>query len=225
MADQQAQVLRDRVIGVLLRDARLWADKSVGECAHLLGVSPETITAYEEGEESISLPELEVLASFLGVSVSRFWDPEATLLAEAKKAPNIDQILALRHRIVGALLRQARMDAHKTQQDLADEIGASASRISAYEYGKQPIPLSELEQLAEAVGRPVTYFLGERVGPLAEWERQREVMQVFKELPVEIQDFVGRPINQSYLRVAMKLEEMSAESLRTIAEGLLEITF
>ena len=63
------------------------------------------------------------------------------------------------------------------------------------------------------------------MGPLAKWEQQREFVKAFKELPFEYQVFVARPINQSYLRVAMKLEQMSAEALRTIAEGLLEITY
>jgi len=40
-----------------------------------------------------------------------------------------------------------------------------------------------------------------------------------------VREFVSRPINLSYLELAMKLAQMPAGSLRQIAEALLEITF
>ena len=72
MAEEKL-ALRDRIIGLLLRDAREQADKTKRECARALGVSSGTITAYEEGRKSISLPELEVLSYVLDVPVSHFW--------------------------------------------------------------------------------------------------------------------------------------------------------
>ena len=224
MADQEALALRNRIIGVLLRDARIRADKTKRECAAVLGVPTSTITAYEEGRKPISLPELEVLAYFLGVPVSHFWDEEARLLAE-ERLPPLEEILKIRHRIVGALLRQARLEAGKTQKELAQLLGCSPKRISDYEYGERPIPLAELEVLAHALGRPLEYFLDERSGPIGEWEKEQEAYRAFKELPEEVQAFISKPINWSYLEVAMKLAEMPASALRTIAEGLLEITY
>ena len=44
-------------------------------------------------------------------------------------------------------------------------------------------------------------------------------------MPAEIRDFALKPINQSYLELAMKLSKMPAGQLRVIAEGLLEITY
>ncbi len=224
MADQEALALRNRIIGVLLRDARIRADKTKRECASVLGVPTSTITAYEEGRKPISLPELEVLAYFLEVPVSHFWDEEAQLLAE-ERLPPLEEILKIRHRIVGALLRQARLEAGKSQKDLARLLGCSPSRISDYEYGERPIPLAELEALARAVGRPLEYFLDERSGPVGEWEKEQEAYRAFQKLPEEVREFIAKPINWSYLEVAMRLAEMPAGALRTIAEGLLEITY
>jgi transcriptional regulator with XRE-family HTH domain len=224
MADEEALALRNRIIGVLLRDARVRADKTKRECGVALGTSTATITAYEEGRKSISLPELEVLAFFLGVSVVHFWDEEAQLLAE-ERLPPLEEILRLRHRIVGVLLRQARAEEGKTQKDLAELLGCSTSRISAYEYGERAIPLVELEVLAQALGLSLEYFLDERSGPVGEWEKERVAYEAFLELPEEVREFVVKSINHSYLEVAMKLADMPAEALRTIAEGLLEITY
>jgi transcriptional regulator with XRE-family HTH domain len=223
MGNQEALVLRNRIIGVLLRDARVRADKTKRECGAALGVSAGVITAYEEGRKFISMPELEVLAFFLDVPITHFWDEQAHLLAE-ERLPPLREIMGLRHRIVGALLRQARMETGKTQKELAQLIGCPPSRISSYEYGEKPIPLVELEVLAPALNRPLIYFLDEQSGPVGEWEKEQAAYRAFLELPDEVRDFIVKPINQSYLRVAMKLSDMPADSLRTIAEGLLEIT-
>ncbi|HIE39215.1 MAG TPA: XRE family transcriptional regulator [Anaerolineales bacterium] len=224
MADQEALALRNRIIGLLLRDARLRAGRTKRECAAVLGVSTGTVTAYEEGRKPISLPELEVLAFFLDVPVSHFWDEEARLLAEEPPLP-MEEVLQLRHRIVGALLRQARLEAGKSQKELAQLLGCSPSRISAYEYGQRPVPLTELEVLTGVLNRPLEYFLDQRSGPVGEWEKEQEAYQAFRELPEEIRRFITKPINWSYLELAMRLAEMPAGALRDIAAGLLEITY
>ena len=46
----QAQVtLRSRKLGVLIRDARMAARKTIPECAHSSGVTPGIFRAWEEG--------------------------------------------------------------------------------------------------------------------------------------------------------------------------------
>ncbi len=221
MVDPETLALRNRIIGILLQDARMRADKSRRECAAVLEVPVSTITAFEEGRRPISLPELEALASFLGVAVTHFWDEEARLLSEEQPEPK-GEAIQVRQRIVGALLRQARTEEGRTKKELADVLGCSTRRISTYEYGERPIPLAELELLARAVERPLEYFLDESSSTAS---RRGDMVRAFLDLPEEIRDFVTRPINRSYLEVAMKLADMPAGTLRGIAEGLLEITY
>lgn len=221
MADPETFALRNRIIGVLLQDARARAGKSRRECAALLEVPVSTIVAFEEGRRPISLPELEALASFLGVPVSHFWDEHAHLLSE-EPFETKGEAVRLRQRIVGALLQQARTEEGRTKKELANALGCSTRRISAYEYGERPIPLPELELLAQVVERPLEYFLDEESNQAA---RRGDMVRAFLDLPEEIRDFVSRPINRSYLELAMKLADMPAGTLRGIAEGLLEITY
>jgi len=223
MAEERL-ALRNRIIGLLLRDVREQADKTKQECARALGVSTGTITAYEEGRKPISLPELEVLSYLLDVPVSHFWKREAEGLEE-QEPPPLEEVLALRHRIVGALLRQARLEANIPQKEMAELLGCSSGRISSYELGKIPVPLAELESLARHLRLPLEHFLDEQEGPIGEWNRQQEAFEYFCELPREIQDFVAKPVNVKYLEVAMKLAQMPAGGLRAIAEGLLDITY
>ena len=44
------------------------------------------------------------------------------------------------------------------------------------------------------------------------------------ELPAELQAFVSQPVNRPYLELAIKLSSMSSDKLRSVAEGLLDIT-
>jgi transcriptional regulator with XRE-family HTH domain len=221
---QEKVALRNRVTGILLRDARERAEKSKRECAAALGVSTGTITAYEEGRKPISLPELEVLAYVLDTPMSVFWEPDPELAPQEELLP-LQEVLALRHRIVGALVRQARMDADVTQKELAEALNCSPGRISAYEYGERPIPLAELEIVAQYLHLPLAYFLDNQDGPIGEWHQQQQAWLRFHELPGEMQEFVAQPINVKYLEVAMKLAQMPAGGLRAIAEGLLDITY
>ena len=215
---------RDRIIGVLLRDARQRAGRTKAECADALGVSTDTIEGYEEGRTPISLPELEVLGYVLDTPVHRFWEREPKLESEAVHQ-DFQTLLGLRHRIVGVLLRQARLEADMTQEELAEVLDRSPSRVSEYEHGTEPIPVSELERLADHLALPVEHFVDGRGGVVGEWHRQQEVDHRFHELPEDVQEFVTKPVNIKYLEVAMRLSQMSASRLRAIAEGLLEITY
>lgn len=223
MAEEKL-ALRNRIIGLLLRDARERAEKTKRECAAALSISTGTITAYEEGRKAVSLPEIEVLAYVLDTPISHFWEHDPDFEAE-EEPPPLQEVLALRHRIVGALLRQARLEADVPQKELAEVLGCSSSRISSYEFGKRPIPLAELELLARHLRLPLEHFLDNQEGPVGEWERQQEAYERFLELPREMQEFIALPVNVKYLEVAIKLSQMPVGGLRAIAEGLLDITY
>ncbi|MGC9357317.1 MAG: helix-turn-helix domain-containing protein, partial [Anaerolineae bacterium] len=223
MSNQQVIELRDRILGILIRNARERARVSRSECGAVLGVSSSTIASYEEGAKSISLPEMELLGRYLGVSLNELRDDNVSHEEEEKKYPDPELFLPLRHRIIGARLRQARLEAGRTQQDVADMVDCSSSTISAYEYGKSSIPLSELEVIARALGVPLDIFL-DRDSEIGRWHQFQEEFERFTEMPPEMREFILRPINRSYLELAMKLASMPAGALRNIAEGLLEIT-
>lgn len=216
--------LRNRIVGLLLRDARERAGKTKRECGAALGVSTSAVTAYEEGRRSISLPELEILAYVTDTPTAYFWE-QASSLSPEDEPVELEEILALRHRIVGALLRQARLEAGETQKDLAEVLGCSSSRISSFEYGEQPIPLAELELLARHLNLSIEHFLDNQEGSVGEWHRQQNTWRRFRGLPTEVQEFVVQPINIRYLEVAIKLARMPVGGLRAIAEGLLDITY
>jgi predicted transcriptional regulator len=66
MPNQQVIELRNRILGVLIRNARERARFSRKACADVLGVSLSRFAAYEGGTLPVSLPELELLGRVWG---------------------------------------------------------------------------------------------------------------------------------------------------------------
>ncbi len=160
MQIQEAMALRSKITGVLLKNARTRARKSQKDCAKILGCSPRTISDYEYGRRDTSLPELEALARFLEIPFSYFWQ-EGSIAREEEEKLGSEEVRAIRRKIIGVLLRQARLAVEKTQKDWAEVLDCSVGRISRYEYRQSDVPLPALDVLADFLGVPITHFLDE----------------------------------------------------------------
>lgn len=216
--------LRARKLGVLLRDARLKARKSVAECARLIGVTPSLWRAYETGRRSPSLPEVEVFAYTMRLPLEHFWGNEAISDdTDPAEALDLERLKSIRNRLIGARLRQQRMSAGLSLKTLSGQTGIPTSRLRAYELGERAIPLPELEALMALLHGDVDVLL-DQSGPVGQWIVEQKSMREFLQLPPEMRTFVCKPVNRPYLELAMRLSAMSVEQLRAVAEGLLEIT-
>jgi len=223
--DKKTQItIRSKKLGVLIRDARMAARRSITECAEAIGLKSGAFRAYEEGRKSPSLPELETLVYYLDLPIDHFWSNETKSgLPLPVETLDLPKLLAVRQRKIGALLRQERMNASISIRNLAHETGISGARIKAYELGERPIPLPELEVLVTTLGGRVESFF-DRSGPIGQWMTNEEAIQSFLELSDELREFVAKPVNRPYLELAMKLSDMSRDKLRSVAEDLLDIT-
>jgi transcriptional regulator with XRE-family HTH domain len=218
-------LVRGKMLGVLLRDARQVKEQTPAACAAALGVELAAYEAYEAGEASPSLPELELLGYFLDVPLTYFWGNRvlSELATNGHKPAPSEELAGLRHRIIGLQVRQARHAAGLSLPDLAERLGVSPEQLAAHELGQWPIPLPALEVAASALGLPLQHFF-EAEGPVGQWDGLQRATERLRQLPPDLRDFITQPINQDYLRLAQKLSQMPAGSLRTIAESLLEIT-
>ena len=216
--------LRTRKLGVLIRDAREIARKSVAETARAIGISPALLRSYEEGHRSPSLPELEVLAYYLDLPVHHFWGNKTLSDDAARVEPlKLAQLSALRYRIIGVLLRQKRQQTSVSIKALSIETGIPQSRLKAYEMAEKPIPLAELEAILTIIGGRVETFF-DKNGPIGKWMDEQQSIEEFLQLPPELRAFVCVPVNRPYLELARNLSQLSTDKLRAVAEGLLDIT-
>ncbi|WP_448592116.1 helix-turn-helix domain-containing protein [Thermoflexus hugenholtzii] len=224
MDEQERLTLRRKIVGIALRQARERAGRTVQACAALLGISPARYRAYEAGRQDPTLPELEVLAWFFQTPLSALLEPDQQNASpEEEMAEAAPEFIALRHRVIGLILRQAREAAGKSLREVATALGCTPQRLRAYESGARPIPLVELERLAAHLGLSLA-DLRDTESPIGQAAILLDQIEGFRALPPEVRAFVTAPVHLPYLRLAMRLSELPADRLRHIAEDLLEIT-
>ncbi len=226
VSSARAVDVRSKMIGVLIRAARLRAGKTVKECAEWLGCSSHIMSQYEYGHRSISLPELELLAEVFDVPVDRFWDEEVAIKEEPTPTPLLGRLVELRHKEIGVLLRQARSNAGRTQKECADLLGVSPDTISKYELGGRPVPFTQLEVLASYLELAMPSFLdrGEPMSRVYGDAYESELLapeEAWEGLPQRIKEFIRDPKSRPFLEVALRLYELPGDSLRDFAEAML----
>lgn len=220
----EAIAIRRKIISVLLQGARLKTGKSKRDCATAIGVTVGMYTAYEAGRRDITLPQLEILVHYLKLPLADFFDNQERVVQDEPKVDR-EQVVELRQRIIGALLRKARTEKGKSPKELAEQLGISSRRITQYEFGQRPIPLAQLQEIADALQVSMHYFIDEGFGLIGEEEQVRDQFERFNDLPEDVRRFVSNPSNTSYLRVAQRLSSMTTEQLRNIAASILDITY
>jgi transcriptional regulator with XRE-family HTH domain len=224
---QQIKNLRSRKLGVLIYDARTAVRRSIEECAGLLGISVDLYQSYESGQQAPSLPDLEALAYYFDIPLEHFWSHQSLSETETQKKTGLEQnirLRQLRNRIIGARLRLGRNQANLSPHQMAERTGLSEQQIKQYELGEVSVPLTDLEIIAKILDTRVEEFFDSH-GPIGNWRAQKLTINKFMELVPELQDFVCMPVNKPYLELAMRLSQLSVEKLRSVAEGLLEITY
>ncbi|MFZ0533371.1 MAG: helix-turn-helix transcriptional regulator [Anaerolineales bacterium] len=217
------KIIRAKKLGVLIRDARVKSGKSLEECAQAIGISIEDLSAMEFGERPPTLPELEILAYFLEIPLENFWGSQVLILDESDKMVEPDAIKQLRQSVIGDLIHKGRIQTDLSIDDLAQKSGIAPVSLQSYEKGDLPIPLPELETLAQVLNNSIADFEDQQ-GPVGSWFTEQRNMREFLDLPQELKEFVSKPINRPYIELAVRLSELKVEKLRALAEGLLEIT-
>jgi transcriptional regulator with XRE-family HTH domain len=224
MEPKLAITLRAKKLGILIKDARLAAGKSLKECGEAIGVAGSKISSFEKGTKSPSLPEIEMLSYYLNVPISRFWKDEIkstdpTIIDNIHK----EHALLLRDRYIGLKLEEYRTEQKLTYKDIREVTGITPAKLRKYEGGEIPLPLPELELLCTAMDLKISHFF-DADSPIGNWIIAQDTIEDFLKLPLDLQDFASKPINRPYLELAQRLSRLSTEELRAIAEGLLEIT-
>jgi len=89
---QEAMMLRQRIVGTLLRQMRTESGRTQEELAGVISVPPSKISEYEFGQSAIPLQDLEALCQHLNVSLDYFLDQGIAPHAVARQVPTLDEI-------------------------------------------------------------------------------------------------------------------------------------
>ena len=143
MSQPEEPIIRQKIIGILLRHVRQRAGRSQAELAASLHMPVNRYAQYEHGQREPLLPELEVVAELCDVPLGFFFDDQASVEDEGTGTPQ-EAVQRIQQKIVGAQLYQARQCAGKSQKDIAAALGIPARHVSEYENGERAIPAPEL---------------------------------------------------------------------------------
>ena len=83
--------------------------------------------------------------------------------------------------------------------------------------------MPELEVIASRLGRTIDDY-ADKQPPVGTWDSAKRVFEHLSQLPQDLQMFIAEPSNVPYLRLAMRLSKVPVDRLRTVGEGLVDIT-
>ncbi len=218
--DLEAVVLERKIIGVLIRAARERAHRTPKEVARRMGISKARLRQYEMGAREISLPELENLACLVEVPVTFFLSNE-TLARREPAVPPAEEEVRARRSLLATKLKQARLDANKTEEECAQAIGRTRAQHRRYEAGRVDIPITELERLARFLNVGMSYFL--RDGLARNVGGEMPDPDVWARLPVEVRALIMDQNSLPFLRMAVKFRDLPPSKLQELGEILLVV--
>jgi transcriptional regulator with XRE-family HTH domain len=217
--------IRSKKLGLLMLDGRVNLKKTIKECAEAIGVTNHRLHLYENGELGPTLPELEAFAFFLDIPVNHFLSNKLLEEKEPDRNPTtIDQFKEVRQRVIGTALKLARTESGKTLEQLSEATSIPTSKLKRYEAGTTAVSVPELEVITENLDVPMENFLAQG-GKVGTWRKKMMRSSQFLQLPENIQEFVCKQVNLPFLEMAVKLSNLPADDLRSVAEALLEITY
>ena len=230
----QVKTLRAHKLAALILDGRLYARRTPEEACALLGWELNHLQSLETARITPSLPELEALAAIYAVPVDHFFGSKSLSDEMPKlRVETMNKRLLLRQRILGAMIMQARSRQKLSREDLALLTDLSIDMLIEYELGQTPIPLTDLEDITNALNIDMALWIDSYAIPTKasilkpvtdQMQENSKEISNFR-LPKDLSDFVASPVNKQYLVIANKLSTLPADQLRKIAESLLEITY
>lgn len=134
--------------------------RSMHDCATILGLSRETYHNLESGTYPFTLPELELLAIFLGVNPADFLDeehhqPYSDYLNEDIRP----RYLILREKMIRAMIAIERETRSMTLEDIAQATRIPLNDLQSYDSGDKPVPLDDLFKISTCLELPLSTLL------------------------------------------------------------------
>lgn len=214
--------IRAKILGVLVRDARIHAGRSIEESSRVLGVSTELFEKIENGLELPDMPFLEALSMYLNVSFERFWGDQTL---GGFPVGDFEELMTQRRASLATQVKTLRESAEKSVAEVAKSAAFEEAHLAGLEDGSIPITVFEAEKIANALSLSMWELQDkDKEGALHNHEELQKLMKQIRNMPEDMRAFIVQPVNQPYLQMAMKLSKMEVNRMRDFAADILEIT-
>jgi transcriptional regulator with XRE-family HTH domain len=197
---------------------------SLHDCARLLGTSTGRYLAFEQGEESLSLPEIEILAYYFGIPLMECLEGQInpsmrfSLLEEDKRTAYIH----LREKWIHSRIALETENKGMEVGDLVESLGISEERLEEYKSGKLPIPLDHLQKICMQFDIPLDDFFPEL--EISELENKQSFKQAVGQWNPEFPqgDSAGGSNEITYHQLLAALKEIPEADQAQIAKIILD---
>jgi transcriptional regulator with XRE-family HTH domain len=206
-----------------ISNIRKTLQRSVHDCAGILGISEAKYLAFEQGREFLPLPELELLSLYLNIPLQELFDSDVHPSSTHHLLQlNIrTQYKQLREKMIQTKLVMSRHNKDISLSDLAQETGISKKTLKAYELGQKPIPLNDLKSICQALDCAIQAFFPEN--DVIEITRKGDNHQ--DRWQPEYPNGEGAPGQEEdpYRQLLAALKQIPEEDQASIAKQLLEL--
>jgi len=206
-----------------IKQIRINNRRSIHDCATILGISKEHYLRFEEGIVSLSLPEIEILANYLGVPPYAFFKDRVIESDPISKLNHktLPQFKNLWLKMISAKFSIEREKAGKTLEEIHQNTKIPLSLLQEYEKGDSPIPLDHLLQISDTLSRPIEAFFSQ------EWLQDDNAGRPDDQInwQPEFPDISTKPGNQKdnpYTHMLTAIKKMPKEDQAKIAKIILE---
>jgi len=205
-----------------IKTARVKSKRSLKSCADELNIHLKRFAAYESGAMIPSLPEIELLAYYLKTPVLNILSeqedisPFYTSNLTGEKAGSL---LHLRHKMIGAKLRQLREEKQISPSQLADQAGFLIEDLESFELGQTPIRLSILLRMLKVLDCSLQDII-DKTSPIGKWHQNAFSLKLFFQLPQNMQSALLHSEDQKYLEFIQKLLCASKNDLDNLTQTL-----
>jgi transcriptional regulator with XRE-family HTH domain len=201
-----------------IQQIRKSKQRSIHDCALILDIPKEDYLRFEEGMAPLTLPEIELLASFFDVPLSTIFNdsiPEVTPLS-ALPLETRTTYKDLRQKMIQVKLILLRDEAGISLEKLQEMTGISSEDLEAYDSGNKPIRFDHLLQICGCLGQPVDAFFSEEPDFMQSPDSLHSQQKWQNEYPDR-----SNPIEDPYQQLVDALKQTPKEDQARIAKELL----
>lgn len=196
---------------------------SPDDCAHMLGISSQDYINFEQGDSFLSLPELELLANYLGVSVQSMMTeenmPDLTniyMLRDSVRA----QYKSLRHKMICAkIIHQSKAEAINLDE-LQQLTNIPNEKLIGYQQDAAPIPINHLMEIANALSLPLEGFINHKDTTQIIMDTQKKQQDWHPEIQ---QDKIAEEQETAYQTLIDAIKTMPIDEQARVAKIVLNV--
>lgn len=193
------------------------------DCAHMLGISTQEYSNFEQGEGFLSLPEIELLSTYLGISLRNLLSEK--IISDSSQINMLQDSLrphymTLRHKMISAKMAHESSIKAISLDELKQAIGIPLEKLTAYLQGSTPIPINDLIAIADALSLPLEGFINQKDSTQIILETEKNQQDWHPELN---QTEVAEDHEKEYQILIDAIKEMPIDEQANMAKFVLSV--